>query len=149
MLIKRIELKWFRETRNLKFWRLNYSFDGPGCMVLCSTYASVDVSCWNNSLRDKSFILTSPTSLQIILAQSYTLVYLRSCMAHAEIPSLYIKVIILALVILFAHISFLLNSLHGLLQHQVPVCSPATTGVPLKLILSICMAHKVVLQLLL
>jgi len=45
-------------------------------------------------------------------------VYLRSCTVHAELSSLYIKVIILALVILFPHVSFPSYSLHGLLQNH-------------------------------
>lgn len=97
----------------------------------------------------KTSRFTSPTSLQITLAQSYVPVYLRSCTVHAELFSLYIKVSILAWVILFPHVSFPSYSLRGLLQQLVPVCSLATSGVPLRLILSICIEHKMVLQLLL
>lgn len=55
---------------------------------------------------DKNFRFTSPTSLQITLTQSYVPVYLRSSTVHAELSSLYIKVIILALVILFPRVAF-------------------------------------------
>lgn len=70
-------------------------------MALCSGYASVDVGCRNSSLEDKNFRFTSPSSLQITLTQSYESVYLKSSTVHAELSSLYKKVIILALVILF------------------------------------------------
>lgn len=89
-----------------EFWRLNYSCDGSGYMALCSGYASGDVGCRNSSLGDKTFRFTSLSSVQITVTQSYVPVYLRSSTVHAELSSLYIKVIILALVILFPWVIF-------------------------------------------
>lgn len=112
-------------------------------------YVSVGVDCRNSFLRDKNSQFTFSPSLQITLAQSYVPVYLQSSTVHTELPSLYIKVVILALVILLPHVSFPSYPLHGLVQQLVPVCSLATSGVLLRLIISICIEHKVVLQLLL
>lgn len=90
-----------QRDENLKVLRLNYSLDGSGYMALFSGYASVDVGCRSSSLGDKNFRFTSPNFLQITLTQSYVAVYLRSYTVHAELSSLYIKVIILVLIILF------------------------------------------------
>lgn len=117
-------------------------------MALHGTYASVDAGCRNRSpLRDKNFYFTLPNLYKL----HRTIIYSRlsqKLYSPCRAAALYVKVIIVALVVLLPYVSFPLYSLHGLLQQLVPVCSLATSRVPLRAILFICLEHKVVVQLL-